>query len=196
VPVGTELAAAKRQARAGARVRRAAAAAAAGDWAARALAHLRGVLAGRAAPYVLAGYHPLAGEADVRPVLTALAGDGAIPALPVAVARGEPLQFRLWRPGDALAPGLFGVLEPPADAPPVRPDVLLVPLLAFDRQGRRLGYGAGFYDRTIAGLRGAGPAPLCVGVGFAGQEMERVPADGFDAVLDWIVTEAAALRIG
>jgi 5-formyltetrahydrofolate cyclo-ligase len=112
----------------------------------------------------------------------------------VVVRRGLPLLFRAWRPGQALVAGSFGVPRPDKDQPERTPRVLIVPLLAFDRAGYRLGYGGGFYDRTLAGLRAQGEA-LAIGVGFAVQEAPRVPRDGMDARLDWVVTEREALQI-
>jgi len=115
-------------------------------------------------------------------------------ALPVVVRRGLPLLFRAWRPGQTLVAGSFGVPRPDKDQPERTPRVLIVPLLAFDRAGYRLGYGGGFYDRTLAGLWAQGEA-LAIGVGFAVQEVPRVPRDGMDARLDWVVTEREALQI-
>ncbi|HVJ53872.1 MAG TPA: 5-formyltetrahydrofolate cyclo-ligase [Aliidongia sp.] len=138
----------------------------------------------------IAAYWPIRTEIDVRPLLLALAQNGRDTALPVIRGRGEPLEFRRWRPGFDLTPGAFGTLGPAA-APVIEPDVLLVPLLAFDRQHRRLGYGAGFYDRTIALLR---RRPLLVlGVAFAAQEIEEVPVDSWDEPLDLVLTERGIL---
>ncbi|MBV9653700.1 MAG: 5-formyltetrahydrofolate cyclo-ligase, partial [Acetobacteraceae bacterium] len=102
---------------------------------------------------VVAGFWPLPGEIDIRPLLLALAGRGHPILLPVTPARGQPLAFGRWRPGEALRPGRFGTMVPAASD--ILPDVLLVPLLAFDRRGHRLGYGAGYYDRTLAALPNA-----------------------------------------
>jgi 5-formyltetrahydrofolate cyclo-ligase len=96
-------------------------------------------------------------------------------------------------PGTALEPAGLGLSVPPAESPEVDPAMLLVPLLGFDRRGGRLGYGGGFYDRTLARLRAAGPV-LAVGVGFAAQELPLVPRDRFDQRLDWLVTESFALK--
>jgi 5-formyltetrahydrofolate cyclo-ligase len=116
-------------------------------------------------------------------------------ALPVVVRRGLPLLFRAWRPGQSLVTGSFGVPRPDKDQPELTPRMLIVPLLAFDRTGYRLGYGGGFYDRTLASLRANGPA-LAVGVGFALQELPFVPHDSVDERLDWMVTEREAFHIG
>ncbi len=142
---------------------------------------------------VVAGYWPMRGEIDVRPLLGGLAERGHVTALPVVVAPKTPLVFRRWAPGDALAEGAFGTRHPSEDAPEVRPHCLLVPLLAFDRHGGRLGYGGGFYDRTIADLRRQGGV-VTVGVAYAGQEVDAVPSEPHDQPLDWVVTERALLR--
>jgi 5-formyltetrahydrofolate cyclo-ligase len=143
---------------------------------------------------VVSGFWPFGPEIDVRPILYHLDAAGHPIALPVVVRRGLPLLFRAWRPGQALVAGSFGVPRPDKDQPERTPRVLIVPLLAFDRAGYRLGYGGGFYDRTLAGLRAQGEA-LAIGVGFAAQEAPRVPRDGMDARLDWVVTEREALQI-
>ena len=141
---------------------------------------------------VIAGYWPLRDELDPRPLMERLADAGCALALPVVVARGEALAFRTWTPGAALVPGVFGTSVPPATAPLVRPEVLLVPLLAFDAAGYRLGYGGGYYDRTLRALRrGPGPA-LAVGMAYADQEVASVPHGARDERLDGVVTEAQA----
>jgi len=104
---------------------------------------------------------------------------------------GLPLSFHVLTPG-TLVKSAFGVLEPPPEAPVVTPDILLVPLLGFDRQGHRLGYGAGHYDRTLAALRARRPV-LAVGLAWACQEVDRIPTDAFDQPLDWMVTENEAI---
>lgn len=143
----------------------------------------------------VSAYWPMRDELDPRPLMHRLAGRGHPIGLPVMAGKGRPLVFRAWRPGDALEPGGFGTQVPAPDRPEVRPRVLLVPMLAFDRTGYRLGYGGGFYDRTLAGLRADGDA-LAVGIAYAGQEVDDVPHDGNDQRLDWIVTEAEAIRAG
>jgi 5-formyltetrahydrofolate cyclo-ligase len=129
-------------------------------------------------------------EIDIRPLLLALAGRGHPIALPVTPKRGLPLGFRRWRPGEALARGPMGTSQPAAGEE-LRPDWLLVPLLAFDRAGRRLGYGGGYYDRTLALLPGA----TAIGCAYAAQEMAEVPAGPEDWRLDAIATEAGVIRI-
>ncbi|QJE73346.1 5-formyltetrahydrofolate cyclo-ligase [Aerophototrophica crusticola] len=152
--------------------------------------------ADRLAPeLIVSAYWPRGDELDTRPILRALAARGIRTCLPVVAGRGWPLLFKLWRDGHPLVPGGFGVMEPMAEAPVVRPDLLLVPLLAWDRQGYRLGYGAGYYDRTLEALRLEGPPVVAAGIGYAAQELPAVPRDGYDQRLDWIVTEQAAVRI-
>jgi 5-formyltetrahydrofolate cyclo-ligase len=143
---------------------------------------------------VVSAYWPLASEFDPRPLLFALHARGHACALPVVLAAGQPLQFRQWRPDTALEPNVFGVLAPGDTAAVLRPRVLLVPLLAFDRAGWRLGYGGGFYDRSLATLRAAGAA-TAVGVAFAAQEVDAVPHHDGDQRLDWVVTEREALQV-
>lgn len=135
----------------------------------------------------VAGFWPMGAEIDPRPTMMALADAGHPLALPVVVAAGTALAFRAWQPGDPLIAAGFGTSVPPPGAAPVVPDILIVPLLAFDRRGFRLGYGGGFYDRTIASLEPR--LLLTIGVAFAAQEVARVPTDAFDKRLDHIVTE-------
>lgn len=136
----------------------------------------------------VSGYWPLRDELDPRPILSALAARGQRLCLPVVVESGAALVFRGWRPDMSLEPAAFGTQVPGADCPILEPDILLVPLLAFDRRGHRLGYGGGFYDRTLAGLRGRRPV-LAVGLAFAAQEVDEVPVEAGDQPLDRVVTE-------
>lgn len=157
-------------------------------------AHLLSLLPGlRPGALTIAGYHPKGDEADVMPSLAALANAGHATALPVVTGRAWPLVFRLWRPGHPLVPGAFRVMEPMGEAPLVQPDIVLVPLLAFDAAGYRLGYGGGFYDRTLEVLRAEAPT-IAVGIGYAGQGVDKLPVDAYDQKLDWIVTEQGAWR--
>lgn len=156
--------------------------------------HLLSLLPGlRPGPLTIAGYHPKGDEADVMPALAALANAGHATALPLVAGRAWPLVFRLWRPGHPLVPGAFRVMEPMGEAPLVQPDIVLVPLLAFDAAGYRLGYGGGFYDRTLEVLRAEAPT-MAVGIGYAGQKVDKLPVDAYDQRLDWIVTEQGAWR--
>jgi 5-formyltetrahydrofolate cyclo-ligase len=143
----------------------------------------------------VAGYWPLRDELDVRGLLADLVSGGADMSLPAVVAPDRPLAFRRWRPGDVLVAGALGTAEPPPDARAIVPRLLIVPLVAFDRAGYRLGMGRGYYDRTLRALRAAGPV-IAVGVGFAAQEVAEAPHDGFDERLDWVVTERGARRFG
>ena len=136
---------------------------------------------------VVSGFWPLDGEIDLRPLLHALAGRGHPVALPVTPPRGRPLRFARWRPGDPLVPGRFGTLHPLGED--LAPDVLLVPLLAFDARGNRLGYGGCYYDRTLAAL----PGRLAVGCAFAAQEVASVPVEPTDIRLDAVATERGVL---
>jgi 5-formyltetrahydrofolate cyclo-ligase len=143
---------------------------------------------------MISGYWPLADEFDPRPAMDWLAGLGHPLALPRVQGRGRPLVFHAWRPGDRLVAGPFQVMEPSPDAPVVQPRILLVPLLAFDGMGRRLGYGAGYYDMALRDLRARNPAPFAIGVAFAGQEVDEVPTGPRDQTLDAVVTERQVHR--
>ncbi|MCH8198332.1 MAG: 5-formyltetrahydrofolate cyclo-ligase [Proteobacteria bacterium] len=147
------------------------------------------------AAQVVAGYWPMPEEIDVRPLMTYLHLSGHVLVLPVVVGRGQPLIFRRWRPSLALDAGIYGISVPSAEAPEATPGVLLVPLLAFDGDGRRLGYGAGYYDRTLALLRAGGDI-LAIGAAYAAQRMDSLPEEASDQRLDWVVTEEGAIRTG
>jgi 5-formyltetrahydrofolate cyclo-ligase len=164
-----------------------------GDGAAEALAVSADAL-GVAAGTVVAGYWPMGDEIDPRPLMLELAKRGCRLALPVVTARGQALEFRTWAPGDELEPGPFGTVHPLASAPHAVPTVLLVPLLAFDRLGFRLGYGGGFYDRTLVSLRAASHL-TAIGVAYAAQEVPSVPRDKHDQRLDRVVTEAGVIAL-
>jgi 5-formyltetrahydrofolate cyclo-ligase len=142
-----------------------------------------------AAGTVVAGYAPIRSEFDPMPLLRKLADDGARLALPVIGERECPLQFRSFAIGEALERGLFGIAQPAPTSAELVPDVLLVPLVAFDRSGHRIGYGAGYYDRTMEGLRGL-KRTIAVGLAFAVQEIGAVPALPHDARLNYVLTEA------
>lgn len=142
----------------------------------------------------IGGYWPIAEEIDPRPLLASLDRAGCACALPVIAEEGHALLFRPWRPGFPMETGAYGIPVPAGKAEAVVPQWLLVPLLAFDRFGHRLGYGGGYYDRTIRALRESGPL-TAVGLAYAAQEMPAVPREGADEALDWIVTEQDAIRI-
>ena len=137
---------------------------------------------------VVSGFMPIKSEINPLPLMRKLAGQGARLALPAIAGRGQPLIMRAWEYGAPLQSGQWGIREPPPDAPTVDPDILLVPLAAFDRAGRRIGYGAGYYDMTIAGLR-AGKKIAAIGLAFAAQEIAEVPVTPRDERLDLVLTE-------
>jgi 5-formyltetrahydrofolate cyclo-ligase len=136
---------------------------------------------------IAAAYWPIRGEADPLPLLAALDAAGLTTALPVVLGPGTPLLFRQWRAGDPLARGPLGLREPTADAPVMQPDLLFVPLAAFDRAGHRLGYGAGFYDATLTAL--SAKRPLTIGLAFSMQEVASIPAEPHDHPLSFVLTE-------
>jgi 5-formyltetrahydrofolate cyclo-ligase len=142
-------------------------------------------------PAVVSGFWPIKDEIDIRPLLAELFNAGCQLVLPVVQGRGQPLLFRAWRPGDALEAGVFGTLQPSARREALEPDALIVPLLACDRDGWRLGYGGGFYDRTLKGLR-ARRKVTAVGVGFDAQLVDDVPHGADDQRLDWLLTDKRA----
>jgi 5-formyltetrahydrofolate cyclo-ligase len=141
---------------------------------------------------VVAGYSPIRGEIDPTPLMRELAARGARLALPVITARGQSLRFRVWSVGDRLLSGPLGILEPSPAAAEIIPDIVLVPLAAFDPVGHRIGYGAGHYDRTLTQLRKSRHA-MAIGLAFAAQEVAAVPALAHDVALDFVLTEARAL---
>jgi 5-formyltetrahydrofolate cyclo-ligase len=143
---------------------------------------------------VVSGFWPMGDEIDIRPLLHALIARGHTVALPAVVRRNQPLVFRAWQPGDALAAGTLGASAPAADKPQLQPQLVIAPLLAFDARGFRVGYGAGYYDMTLAQLRAAGDV-LAVGVGYDAQEVDKVPIEDWDQPLDWIVTERRAFQV-
>lgn len=144
----------------------------------------------------VAGYWPIGDEADPRMLMMRLAGIGNPLLLPAIVEKDHPLDFRYWQPGDDLEEGAHGTQHPPVFAGSRRPVVVLVPLLVFDGKGNRLGWGGGYYDRTLKSLRKSpelGPLQA-VGVAFSTQEVEAVPNEGHDEPLDWVITEREARR--
>lgn len=151
-----------------------------------------GALLGQWPGRVVAFYAAIGTELDPAPLMARLAGSHRRLCLPVTHGRERPLSFRLWTPGAAMNDAGFGT-SAPLDAPEVVPDILVVPLLAFDRRGARMGYGAGHYDRTLAGLRAAGPV-TAVGLAYAAQEFPALPQEPTDQRLDMIVTETGLIR--
>jgi 5-formyltetrahydrofolate cyclo-ligase len=143
---------------------------------------------------VVAGFMPIRSEIDPRPLLRRLEAAGARLALPAVIGRGQALAMRAYETGASLVAGVWGIREPPADAPDLLPDVVIVPLLAFDRRGHRLGYGVGYYDRTIPALRASKPV-VAVGIAFAEQEIAEVPITAHDARLDVVLTERETVVI-
>jgi 5-formyltetrahydrofolate cyclo-ligase len=142
-------------------------------------------------PAVVSGFWPIRDEIDVRPLMDALLDAGAQLVLPVVQGRGQRLLFRAWRPGEPLEAGVFGTLQPPASSETREPDALLVPMLACDGEGWRLGYGGGFYDRTLADLRSR-RSVTAIGVGFDLQLVPEVPHGADDQRLDWLLTDRRA----
>jgi len=156
------------------------------DFAARLAAHADAIGIGTAS--LVGAYVALPGEADPHLLLQALALKGCTFAFPRVVEKGAALAFHRWKPGDVMTSGAYGIAEPRPDWPIAHPRILLVPLLAFDAQGHRLGYGGGYYDRTIATLKHKGPLRT-IGVAYAGQEVPELPGEPHDARLDGVVTE-------
>jgi 5-formyltetrahydrofolate cyclo-ligase len=144
---------------------------------------------------VVAGYSPIGSEIDPRPLMETFYCEQVRLALPVMQGGQEPLEFRQWRPDDDLVAGSFGVDEPGAASPVVQPNLVLAPLVAADKRGGRLGYGKGYYDRTICKLRAAGPV-IVVGLAYTDQVFNHVPTGRHDQRLDWLLTETGAFKIG
>ncbi|SKA35157.1 5-formyltetrahydrofolate cyclo-ligase [Consotaella salsifontis] len=143
-------------------------------------------------PEAIAGYLPIHSEVDPRPAMARLAARGVRIAVPAI--EGEELEFREFSATAALVGQRFGTLAPGPEAPVVTPQVLLMPLAAFDRRGGRIGYGRAFYDRAVAALRTAGHDPLLIGLAFAVQEVEAVPMEPHDVRLHLIITECEVIR--
>lgn len=137
---------------------------------------------------IVSGFFPYQSEIDTRPLLGKLAGDGWTTCLPIVIANGQPLQFRRWLPGEPTINGVWGIPRPPDTSPELEPDVLIIPMLAFDRTGYRLGYGGGFYDRTLEKLR-AIKKVIAIGVAYSAQELDEVPHGLHDQPLNYIMTE-------
>jgi len=135
---------------------------------------------------IVAAYWPIRDEVDCQPIIVRLMDSAQPLCLPVVLGEDQPLQLRLWEDGTALYPAGFGTLAPEDGAPVVEPDIILMPLLGYDRHGTRLGYGGGYYDRTLASL---GKRPRLVGLAFSSQELSDIPREAHDIPLDAIVTE-------
>jgi 5-formyltetrahydrofolate cyclo-ligase len=142
---------------------------------------------------IVSGFNPIGEEISPLPLLLTLLELGHAVCLPVMAGKGEPLVFREWTPGATTREAVWGIREPLPSAAVLEPDVLLVPLLAFDTTGNRLGYGGGFYDRTITRLKGRKPV-VTIGVAFDEQRMEEVPHGEHDQRLDWVLTPTGPVR--
>lgn len=137
----------------------------------------------------IAAYAPMGTEADPGAILRRACELGHVCGLPRILAKGEPLAFHCWQPGDVLEPGPYGPREPTLSKPQFRPDIVIVPLLAFDGKGHRLGYGGGFYDRTLAGMRADGKPLLALGLAFCAQEVDQLVTGPYDERLDGVICE-------
>ena len=149
------------------------------------------MLLGERSPGIISAYYPMAGEIWPLRLMAALKAKGHALALPVMQGKADPLLFRAWSPGDDLIAGVWGIRQPAPSQPAVLPDILLVPLLAFDRMGYRLGYGGGYFDRTLRDLRQRKPI-LAVGLGLDELEVDAVPHLDYDERLDWILTPSGS----
>lgn len=158
-----------------------------GAAAARALADHGIGFAGVGPPAWVSGFSAIGEELDAMPLLTRLIGEGYGVCLPVMEGKGKPLVFRAWKPGEALNEVTWGIKEPLASAPVVEPDIVLAALLAYDTRGYRLGYGGGFYDRTIARLKAIKPA-VVIGLAYDEQKVDAVPYNDYDQPVDWVLT--------
>ena len=142
---------------------------------------------------VISAFLAIGEEIDPMPLITRLAGEGCTIALPVMEGKGKPLVFRAWAPGEPLAETMWGIREPLPTAAVVEPDVVLGPLLAFDARGYRLGYGGGFYDRTLHRLRALKPV-ISIGLAYDEQRVDAVPHLDYDERLDWVLTPSGPFR--
>lgn len=149
--------------------------------------------AGTPAPAVVSGFLAIGEEIDPTPLMQRLIGEGYRICLPVMEGKGKPLVFRAWAPGEPLAETMWGIREPLPEAETLDPDVVLGPLLAFDTTGYRLGYGGGFYDRTLARLRTL-KAIVSIGIAFDEQKVDAVPHVDYDERLDWILTPSGPMK--
>jgi 5-formyltetrahydrofolate cyclo-ligase len=144
-------------------------------------------------PFVVSGFSSLPDEFRVWPLLRRLHVEGHALAMPVMQGKGRPLVFRAWAPGDAMDKAVWGIAEPRADKPVLEPDIVLVPLLAFDATGWRLGYGGGYFDRTLRGLR-ARKSIVAIGLAYDESQVDAVPHLDYDERLDWVLRPSGPLR--
>lgn len=142
---------------------------------------------------IVSGFSAIRDEIDPTYLLNWLAAEGFILALPVIETLGKPLIMRAWKPGDVMDVGQWGIAEPTDDKEVLEPDIVLVPLVAFDHSGGRLGYGGGYYDRTLAKLRAKKPT-FAVGVAYDEQRVDEVPREEHDQLLDWVLTPSGPIR--
>lgn len=149
----------------------------------------------RPAPAIVSGFIAIGDEIDLVPLMARLENEGYRLALPVMEGKGKPLVFRAWSPGEPLSQTMWGIREPLPAAETVDPDIVLSPLLAFDMAGYRLGYGGGFYDRTLARLRALKPI-VSIGIAYDEQRVDAVPRLDYDERLDWILTPSGPMKCG
>lgn len=142
----------------------------------------------------IAGYQAIRGELDIGVLLRVLAERGNPVCLPVVTQKYSPLSFYVWKPGDKLVKGSYGIATPESSVPQLEPDVLLVPLVGFDKKCHRLGYGAGYYDRTLEGLKKTKAQSKTIGIAYADQQVPSVPVEKHDVALDCIVTERGIIQ--
>jgi 5-formyltetrahydrofolate cyclo-ligase len=140
---------------------------------------------------IIACYWPIRDEIDCKPVLVHFMDAFRTVCLPVTLGDAEPLEFRVWEQGAQLYEAGFGSLAPAEGAPVVEPDVIIIPLLGFDKHGTRLGYGRGYYDRTVAVMK---KKPVLIGYAFGAQELPEIPRDAHDVPMDYLVTETGVRR--
>jgi 5-formyltetrahydrofolate cyclo-ligase len=143
---------------------------------------------------IVSGFSPMRTEVNPIALMRKFADAGAQLALPAIAGRGKPLMMRAWKFGDPFKAGQWGIREPVPEAPEVVPDILIVPLAAFDRAGHRIGYGAGYYDMTIHAVRAKKEA-IAIGIAFAAQEIPKVPATERDERLDLVLTEREVIDL-
>ena len=151
--------------------------------------------AGELTGKTVSGFIPYLSEIDTRPLLDRLGACGCRTCVPVVIENNTPLEFRAWAPGEPTVPGRWGIPVPPDGSQVVDPDILLVPMLAYDTSGYRLGYGGGFYDRTLEKLRAMKPV-TAIGVAYSAQQVDAVVRGDHDQPLDWILTEKGPLKPG